>query len=134
VNQKPAGPQGIISSRTTLAAWLSAHPREKEFYQKQGEPIGFGCDICTALNFNTLEEAVGHVKEENKTVRSIHWKHAVTINVKQTYYLIDAADIIGAPQLAKEVKKIETDAALSRKIRAELHSEIRAEMPNWDGS
>jgi len=43
------------------------------------EPLRFGCDICTTLRFETLAEADVHCRTENRTIRSVQWRHEPTV-------------------------------------------------------
>jgi NACalpha-BTF3-like transcription factor len=96
IDQKPAGPQGNISSRTTVKEWLGMNPAYN--ISRWGQPIGFGCSICQALRFETLEEAVEHRRVENKTVRSRYWMHDVTLVAQQTVYVAEASAIKAAAE------------------------------------
>ena len=86
-----AGPQGSISSRTTVKDWLGMNPTYD--VDRWGQPIAFGCDICQALRFETLEEAIAHRTEENKTIRSRYWMHDVTMVCQRRFYVADVAEI-----------------------------------------
>ena len=85
VSQKPAGPQGNISSRTTVKDWLAKNPSYN--VDRWGQPVAFGCDICKALRFETLEEALEHRRIENRTVRSGAWIHDATLIAQRTMYV-----------------------------------------------
>jgi len=94
--KNPAGAQAI-SSRTTIKDWLQKNPSFNPALG--GEPFAFGCSICGALDWVTLEDALDHCKSENKTVRSPYWRHDVTLKCKLiTGYEVKAEDIIAAAE------------------------------------
>jgi hypothetical protein len=93
--KNPAGAQAI-SSRTTVNDWLAKNPSYN--VDRWGQPIAFGCDICQALRFETLEEALEHRRIENRTVRSGHWMHDVTLVARRTTYVASAAAIRAAAE------------------------------------
>lgn len=93
-----AGPQGTISSRTTVKDWLNANQNSAPMFDRS-RPVAFGCSICQILRFETLEEATQHTKDENRTVRSKQWKHFVTIVAERVIgYEIAAEEILKAAE------------------------------------
>jgi hypothetical protein len=93
--KNPAGAQAI-SSRTTVEDWLAKNPSYN--VDRWGQPIAFGCDICQAVRFDTLENALDHCNSENRTVRSRHWIHSPTLIAKRVSYVASVEDINAAAE------------------------------------